>query len=775
MMENHPVQMAKPGRVNWGSLQVQITLGILIILAIIFFVFGKVAITEQRQKMMNQMEEYGSATTNFIAQISLVPLQKFSIYQLENYVHNLEQNKLVTYCDIFDDKDLLITQNVHGVERKPHGGVDKENLLVFSVPISENDVHYGRVEVGMDLEPVHVRINTISWHIVLAFCIGILLIGGVVSFFIHKKLVGPILKLSGITKTIAAGQFAVSSQAGRRDEIGELAGSINTMSRNLEDSYRSLERKVEERTVELKAAKDAAEGTNAHLEVVGAGLQALLDNSPVGILFIAEDYIIQRVNLEIFRITGYGASELSGHSISILFSDKESFRQSFELISQGLERDGVCQTTMRLQKKDGGCIICSVRGRLTVLDEGVGGVILSLEDVTARLQLEEELLKIKKLESVGVLAGGIAHDFNNILMAILGNLSLVEKIAGSDDRVAELLSQARNASLKAKELTVKLLTFAKGGESVNKTESLPDIVKESASFTLSGSNVKCRFDIEDDLWAVRMDREQINQVMQNLILNADQAISGGGRIDVTCRNRDVRAGDIAGLTQAKYVQLKIKDTGAGIAKENLPKVFDPYFSTREKDSYKGRGLGLSIVRSIIIKHNGGVFVRSSPGLGTEFTIYLPAVEKSAGGAEFEVDILPSGKGLVLVMDDDETVHTVVEEMLTYLGYKVLHCYNGEETLATYQEQQKTGLDVSLVIMDLTIPGAMGGVEAVRKLREIYPLAKVIVSSGYSGDPVVQDYQSSGFDNCISKPYQLLDLSRVIAETLKQKSDDNIEK
>jgi CheY-like chemotaxis protein len=300
------------------------------------------------------------------------------------------------------------------------------------------------------------------------------------------------------------------------------------------------------------------------------------------------------------------------------------------------------------------------------------------------------------------------------------------------------------------------------------TEHLPALIRESAQFILSGSNVTCRYEFADDLWAVLMDKGQISQVIQNLVLNADQAMPQGGSIVITARNRLVEDNTITGLHGGPHVQLEVRDTGTGIAKENLGKIFDPYFSTKQKDSNKGSGLGLAIVHSIITKHEGIISVSSTPDAGTTFEIFLPASSKDAPQEQKETPILPTGKGLVLVMDDDETIHSIVSEMLAYLGYSTVHAYDGRETLDLYRGDMKGKQEIKAVIMDLTIPGGMGGAEAIKQLRQLDPRAKVVVSSGYSDDPVLHNYREAGFANIISKPYQLLDLSRVMAETLNDR-------
>jgi CheY-like chemotaxis protein len=269
-----------------------------------------------------------------------------------------------------------------------------------------------------------------------------------------------------------------------------------------------------------------------------------------------------------------------------------------------------------------------------------------------------------------------------------------------------------------------------------------------------------------------MDRAQINQVIQNLVLNADQAMSDGGIIKISCDNARVAQGEIPGLEAGRYVRVSVQDSGSGIAHDILGRVFDPYFSTKEKDSQKGSGLGLAIVHSIISKHGGVIMVDSLPGAGSTFTLYLQAMEKEASGVVAESDNeVSTGRERILVMDDDEMIRDVICNMLTHLGYSSAQAADGKKALAMYTKSLVDGTRYDAVIMDLTIPGGMGGEEAVQKLLAVDSEAKVIVSSGYSRDPILDNYASFGFCNIVGKPYQLNELSRVLAETLSARPTD----
>jgi PAS domain S-box-containing protein len=384
------------------------------------------------------------------------------------------------------------------------------------------------------------------------------------------------------------------------------------------------------------------------------------------------------------------------------------------------------------------------------------GVVLVFRDVTEKHRLEEELLKVKKLESVGVLAGGIAHDFNNILAAILGNINLALYDSRLGDETRKLLTEAEKASLRAKNLTQQLLTFSKGGEPVKETASIKEIIRDSADFVLRGSTVACRYSIPDDLWLVDIDKGQISQVIQNLIINAKHSMPDGGTIQVDCKNIDsLIPPDIFLPNTSRYIKITISDSGIGIPENLIDKIFDPYFTTKQE----GSGLGLAITHSIISKHNGSISVQSKPGTGTTFTLYLPATDRpQEKQQEYQKALATNqGKARIMIMDDDKMVLDVAQAMLTMLGHDVILAGDGTEAIEIYQQQNASGQAIDIIIMDLTIPGGMGGKEAVAEILAINPKAKVIVSSGYSNDPIMARCQEYGFVAAIGKPFQMQEL------------------
>ncbi len=392
-------------------------------------------------------------------------------------------------------------------------------------------------------------------------------------------------------------------------------------------------------------------------------------------------------------------------------------------------------------------------------DGNLLGAVLILRDMSERIKLDEERLKASKLESLGLLAGGIAHDFNNLLTSILGNISMTKASVNSQDHLFTFLSEAENASLRAKKLTQQLLTFAKGGRPLKKPIALQQVLTESASFALSGSSTRCQFDIPNDLWLVEADNGQIGQVIHNLIVNADQAMPSGGALSMTAENVTLTS------EQAKqqhlpaagdFITLKIEDNGCGIPTHALHKIFDPYYSTKSS----GSGLGLSTAYSIVKNHHGMITAASVRDQGTTFVIYLPASQATTAAQQHSHSAL-TGEGRVLVMDDEESIRLLLGEMLRHLGYDVQCVAEGNEALECYQEAYHTHQPFNAVILDLTVTGGLGGKDTVEQLRLFDPQVKAIVSSGYSNDPVLSRYLTFGFRGVVAKPFRLAELSQVL--------------
>jgi PAS domain S-box-containing protein len=391
----------------------------------------------------------------------------------------------------------------------------------------------------------------------------------------------------------------------------------------------------------------------------------------------------------------------------------------------------------------------------------VVGVVVAFRDVTETRKLESELNKAGKLESLGLLAGGIAHEFNNILTGIFGNISLAKMLAADDGSVQERLEKAELACQRAKEMTGQLLTFARGGAPIKRARPVAQMLKEFCDLAVLGSNVRCDYSLTADLWPVDVDQGQIGQAFNNILLNAVQAMPGGGTITVRAENLPAGGRSEAAFSGRDFVRISIQDQGTGIPPEHLSRIFDPFFSTK----FKGRGLGLATAYSIIRKHEGFIEVDSRPEQGAIFHVYLPASARSVSSTATEVAKPMTGQGRVLVMDDEPEILNFAQAALKRLGYEAELARDGAEAIRRYTAATESGNPFAAVIMDLTIPGGMGGQEAIKRLLDIDPQVRAIVSSGYSNDPVMADFQKHGFRGVVAKPYEVKELARVLREVI----------
>lgn len=393
------------------------------------------------------------------------------------------------------------------------------------------------------------------------------------------------------------------------------------------------------------------------------------------------------------------------------------------------------------------------------------GMVLQTIDISDKKIMEEEIAKAQKLESIGILAGGIAHDFNNFLTGIIGNISLAKLKLEPEDEIYEILTESEKAAQSAKSLTQQLLTFSKGGVPIKEKADIKDLLRESANFVLVGSNVKCEFDFEEDLWEVVIDKGQMNQVVNNIVLNSLEAMPQGGAIVIKAENIELSETKKIPLEKGKYIKITIKDTGVGISYDNISKIFDPFFTTKQK----GSGLGLATVFSIVKKHKGFIYSKSELEKGTTFYIYLPASiklenDKKEGGKKK----ISKNKGKVLIMDDKSFIRKAAQRALDLFGYDVHGAEDGEEAISLYKKARDEGEPFDVVILDLTVPGAMGGLRALKELREIDPKVKAIVSSGYSDDPIMSDHVKYGFDEIIKKPYEYHELAEAVKKLIEEK-------
>ena len=392
------------------------------------------------------------------------------------------------------------------------------------------------------------------------------------------------------------------------------------------------------------------------------------------------------------------------------------------------------------------------------------GAVLVLRDITEHYKNEAERIKTQRLESIGVLAGGIAHDFNNILTALFGNIALAKLRVEFDTETLAILDDAESAFQQARGLTQQLLTFARGGAPIKQTASIATLWTESANFVLRGADLRCEFRFDAKLWPVAFDAGQMNQVVNNLLLNAKEAMPAGGKVVISGAN--VRLGDkeVGELPGGRYVLVAVTDEGPGMEAHLLPKIFDPYFSTKAR----GTGLGLTTAYSIVKRHDGHIGVTSHPGRGTTFKIYLPAASAITDETHAPAQSVHEGSGRVLLMDDEAGVRSVGQALLTALGYEVACAADGAEAIERYRDALAAGKGFGCVIMDLTVPQGMGGAECLTQLKTIDADVCAIVSSGYATHPVMAEYAAHGFSGVLLKPYQLSELRETLTHALTRR-------
>ncbi|MCD6584265.1 MAG: cache domain-containing protein [Desulfobacteraceae bacterium] len=496
-----------------------------------------------------------------------------------------------------------------------------------------------------------------------------------------------------------------------------------------------------------------------------AKFRGLVESSADWIWEINIEGVFTYASPQVEAMLGYKPEEIVGKTPFSMMPPEEAERMASvfrDLVAAG--RSIVTLENVNLHKY-GRCVILETSGVPVFNKAGkVTGYRGVDRDITERKKAEEELQKMEKLKSVGILAGGIAHDFNNILMGLYGNISLAKEEIPKDHPAFKSLGNAENSMNRAIRLTKQLLTFARGGAPVRENIRIDELVKDVTRFDLSGSNIKPIFKQADDLWMADVDKGQIQQVFSNLIINAGQAMPDGGHLYITLENTELSENGVANLDQGKYIKITVADEGIGIDQKCLDRIFDPYFSTKQT----GSGLGLATVYSIITKHGGRINVDSQLGKGTTFTLYLSAsesqesIETRQSAAECATT---KQTARILVMDDEEMICALVIKMLERSGFSVETALDGRQAIERYQQAMDVGQPFDVVIMDLTIPGGMGGTEAIKDILSIHPEARVIVSSGYANDPVMANYAEYGFCGIAAKPYTKSKLMEVLRRVL----------
>lgn len=639
----------------------------------------------------------------------------------------------------------------------------------FTKPLRE--AHAIQRETARDvLSATSDLIRTVRNNGLLFMGIGILLVS-LTAFVIGRYFSQGITSLSEATKKVNAGDLTVHVHPVPSGEIRTLMEDFNRMVERLntttvsKELLEESEKKLLEANRDLRHEIDIRSMAEKALATEKNRLSVTLRSIADAVITVNTSGSIVFINRAAEELAGYPQDEAEDRPFSEVFRFK-GWRPDDESDPAG--------SLLREKQLPGPCTLISRDGTEYLIEANaspihsedalLAGVVIVLRDVTEHRRMEAELLKARKLESIGTLAGGIAHDFNNLLAVILGNISFAKMLIQKDVKALKRLDEAEKATVRGKDLSYRLLTFARGGAPVKKVTVLYDLIRDSAELTVAGSRSDCEYGFPDNLFRVSVDEGQIRQVIHNLVLNARESMPDGGTIRITTENMYLTDVEGSNRQPGDYIRISVRDSGAGIPPENLERVFDPYFTTKEMGSEKGMGLGLAICYSIIKNHNGYITLESEPGRGTTAYVYLPAMEPGNESAKAS-SVSPAKETKILYMDDEEQIRDTAGEFLHHIGYSVEFARDGAEAIELFKKGAAAGVPYDLVVLDLTVPGGMGGREALSGILMINPKAKAIVASGYVDDSVVHEYEEYGFSAVVAKPYTLEQLQKVIADVL----------
>jgi PAS domain S-box-containing protein len=729
-----------------------IILTLIAVTTVVLSAFGFANYCWERNQRTSDLEALLAVTTAQLANSLALPLWNFDSEQVDKIIESTMRNRDVFGVTITGTDDI---SKISGFARDPRwrvvptkDGIQNSGLLTQSERIVIYGKHVGTVHLFMTPRFMERSLQRFAIIILTAIVTLNAFLIFIPFQLLRRKVIKPLQEIEAYALKVSSGE-ADAAYVPEGDFFGELKNlkySIVGMTRSLAEARQAQVRKTAEQ------ALHDSEKT----------LKGFIDVMPVGVKWIDGDGVIKHVNSCFMEWFGYDTDDIPSLDAWFLRAypdpvNRENSLSRWEAAIDTARTDG---TTIQPSESIISCKDGSDRHVIVYTHLARNLRLDIFTDITERESLQNRLLNAQRLESLGVLAGGIAHDFNNILTAIMGNISIARLVLDTPEKSAKLLENAEKATVRATELATQLLTFAKGGAPVKKTVSIRKIVNESLSLALRGTNVKGVVEIPDHLHDIEGDEGQVSQVFNNIIINAVQAMPGGGKITVEGINLALEEENNLLLPPGGYVKLSFSDEGCGMPEDVRKKIFDPYFTTKSG----GIGLGLASVHSIINRHGGHLEARSKIGKGTTFTLFLPSTGTTATGSEIGHRITLSeapAEGSVLVMDDEEMIRDLAAEMLAHLGYTVTTCATGEETVRKYRIAKEGNNPFSFIIMDLTIPGGMGGRESAEVILAFDPCARLIASSGYSNDPVMANFYDYGFCGSIIKPYTLDDLTRVV--------------
>ncbi len=680
--------------------------GIVTGIIIIIFPYGYFLITYHN--MSGSLEASAEINARIVAQIIKADPKSWETQQhkLMEYLSRRPTKGYAETRRIVNTKNEIIAESADRL---------KPPLIMRSFDLVNSGVVMGRIQIFRSLRPILIQTGLVGL-LILPIALG--------AFFV--------LRILPIRSVYRAEEALQRSNA------------------ELEIANEHLKNEI----VERKRTEEALHESENKLRTILYSMQ-------VGTVVVDEEtHTIVDINNKAVEMIGDPKDKIIGSKCHLYICPAEQGRCPVSDLKQKVDN------SERVLLKGNGEKVPIIKTVVPVELGGRGHLIESFLDITERKQMEDERLKKHNLESIGTLAGGIAHDFNNLLMAVTGYIALAREFGSIDEHTAHLLNEAERISLDGKELTQKLITFSKGGTPMKKVMSLSRTIKDSSSMALVGSNIRCEYILSDDLFLVNADKTQIGQVIRSIVLNAKEAMPQGGVITIRASNVTFTPMDATAFPNRNYVKISVEDQGVGIREEDLPKIFDPYFTTKGMGPERGMGLGLAVVYSIIKGHNGNVTVESVFNQGTSVHIYLPAYIKITEDAEAEKK--EQAKGKILFMDDEDYMRDIGARFVTHLGYEAVLARDGGEAINLYRQAFDSDTPFDAVILDLTVKGAMGGKEALQELLSINHNVIAIISSGYTDDPAVSAYADYGFRGAVTKPYKITDLEKVLERALSGK-------
>ena len=800
-------------KIFWNrSIQRQLILGIALVHAILMTIFVTDLVSRQHTFLKEQSMKQTEALARSLAANSVSWVLADDVIGLEEIVDSQKNYPDIEYAMILSPKGKVLAHTEKSLvglyvqdpislslqknEPDIRYLVNNSNLLDISVPIFSAQGHIGWSRVAISTKTSHASLRKILRDGV-GYTFLAILVGSIFAIFMARGITNGIRQLLKVTSQVEYGKIDTYVEDERQDELGQLGKSFNKMINRLNQAieeqksnenelnkYRNqLEDLVTQRTKELEIANNSLEQEI----IISKQAEISLKESEQRFRTVADftfnwEYWVSPDNQYVYvspsckRITGYIPDDFINNPdllMEIIHPDDRAIMNNHTHIVT--ESGGITSVDFRIITKDGDeRWISHICQPVYDNDGHFIGRRGTNRDITGHKKMQREVLKAHKLESIATLAGGIAHDFNNLLFMVMGNISLAQDDLKFETETSESLKAAQEACNKAKELSAQLITFSKGGEPIKQISSINDLLKDAVTSALQGVDIKPEFFITDAVRQVNIDENQIRQVFYNLIVNAKEAMDDNGQLKISCENIDIPQEGYLTLNQGKYIKISFKDHGCGIAKNNLEQIFDPYFSTKERGSDKGQGLGLAASYSIIEKHKGLITVESEPGTGSIFTVYLKAalaketdlknsVEKPLSKEPVKQTV--TGKRKILLMDDEESIRSFLGQVISRLGYNVETCTEGKEAVATYKNAIESKEPFDAVILDLTNKIGMGGQETMKKLIEIDPAVRGIVITGYFEDPVVANFRAYGFSGFLTKPATRDELNRVINEVI----------